>query len=133
MNEDFYATVKLLSGEEIFAKISVMNENDSKFLLVNCPVVLTEIKTKRSSGYKFEPWVKTSTDDLFIVSMNNVLTITENNDEEIIKMHNYFTNQINTSKILASINKDSKVSRKMGYISNIDDARVLLEKIFNDH
>lgn len=131
MNEDFYATVKLISGEEIFAKISIIDENDSQILLVNCPVVITQIQTKRMNGYKFEPWLKTSMDDLLAVNMNNVLTITENNNKEIIKMHKHMAHQINKSQMHSNINKDSKVSRRMGYLSSIDNARILLEKIYN--
>ena len=133
MEEDFYATVKLISGEEIFAKVSVSTENNSSVLLVNNPVVVSPINSKRLSGYKVEPWIKTSNEDLFVVNMNNILTITENNDEEIVKVHQMFLHQMNMSKNYSSINKNSKVSREMGYLSNINDAKNLLEKIYNNN
>lgn len=134
MEEDFYATIKLISGEEIFAKVSVTEENNSSVLLLNNPVVVSEIKNKRVSGYKVEPWIKTSNEDLFVLNMNNVIIITENNNEEIIKMHDYFLQQININTNFSNTNiKRNKVSRRMGYISNIEDAKNLLEKIYNDH
>ena len=39
MEEDFYASIKLVSGEEIFAKISPSEENENLcFLLLN-PII----------------------------------------------------------------------------------------------
>lgn len=133
MEEDFYATIKLISGEEIFAKVSVSTENDSSVLLVNNPVVVSEIKTRRVNGYKVEPWIKTSNEDLFVLNMNNIITITENNNKEIIKMHDFFLQQVNIAKDSTDRVSTSKVSRRMGYLSTIEDAKNLLEKIYNDN
>lgn len=132
MEEDFYATIKLTTGEEIFGRVLVANENNSTLLMISNPVVITEIKTKRATGYKFEPWLKTTNEDLYIINMNSVVTIIENDDAEIHKMHDFFANQLNITKQITNINNSSKVSRKMGYISSIDDAKKLLEKIYND-
>ena len=76
MEEDFYATLKLKSGEEIFAKVAASEENDRTMLLVSHPIVVGEIKNKIGVvGYKIEPWLKTTTDDMFILNMNDVLTM----------------------------------------------------------
>ena len=45
IEDDFYATVKLKSGEEIFAKVAASDEDDRTLLLVTNPVVVSEIKT----------------------------------------------------------------------------------------
>ena len=57
IEDDFYATVKLKSGEEIFAKVAASDEDDRTLLLVTNPVVVSEIKTKTGSpmGYRVEP------------------------------------------------------------------------------
>ena len=46
MEDDFYATIKLLSGEEIFAKVAATEEDDRTLLLVSNPVVVNEIKSR---------------------------------------------------------------------------------------
>ena len=53
IEDDFYATVKLKSGEEIFAKVAASDEDDRTLLLVTNPVVVSEVKTKTGSpvGY----------------------------------------------------------------------------------
>jgi hypothetical protein len=46
MEDDFYASIKLISGEEIFAKVSVCEEDDRTLLLLSNPVTLEEVKMK---------------------------------------------------------------------------------------
>ena len=60
MEEDFYATLKLRSGEEIFARVAASEEEDRTMLVVHHPVIIAEIKGKRGGivGYKVEPWLK---------------------------------------------------------------------------
>ena len=43
MNEDsFYATVKLVTGEEILTEIVEWEENDQDFFLFHNPIIITE-------------------------------------------------------------------------------------------
>ena len=39
IEDDFYATVKFKSGEEIFAKVAATEEEDRTMLLVSNPIV----------------------------------------------------------------------------------------------
>jgi hypothetical protein len=71
--------------------------------------------------------MKTTTEDMFIIHMNNVITMTETNDLEIIMIHQSFVRRIEDMK-----NNRHSVSRKMGYIANVNDAKELLEKIYNN-
>ena len=74
IEEDFYATLKFKSGEEIFARVAASEEDDRTMLLVSNPVVVNEINSKHGVvGYKVEPWLKTTTDDMFFVNLNDVL------------------------------------------------------------
>ncbi len=134
IEEDFYATLKLMTGEEIFAKVAVTNENDETFLLLSNPVIISEIRKNQSFGYRFEPWIKTSNDDFFIVNLNHILLITESNNKQIIKLYDIFVSEFNDYNYES--NKKNKVdnglSKKMGYIANINDAKILLEKIYKN-
>ncbi len=44
MEDDFYATVKLKTGEELFAKVAASEEEDRTMLIVSHPVIVNEIK-----------------------------------------------------------------------------------------
>ena len=51
IEDDFYATVKFKSGEEIFAKVAATEEEDRTMLLVSNPITVQEIKS-RSGIYR---------------------------------------------------------------------------------
>jgi hypothetical protein len=130
IEEDFYCTIKFKNGEEIFAKVAAMEEDERTFLLVSNPVIICEV-LKRSGvvGYKVEPWLKTTTEDLFILNIEDVLTMSESSDVEMIMMHQSFVRQ-NIKN--TNYNKQTKIDRKMGYISNVNDAKEILEKLFKN-
>ena len=61
IEDDFYCTVKLKSGEEIFARVAASEEEDRTMLLVSHPIIVNEIKGRMGVvGYKIEPWLKTN-------------------------------------------------------------------------
>ena len=128
IEDDFYATVKFKSGEEIFAKVAATDEEDRTILLVSNPIVVQEIKSRSGSvGYKIEPWLKTTTDDMFIINLSDILTLSESSDIEMIMMYQDY---IRSSNKVGTDNQ-SNISRNMGYLGNVNDTKELLEKIFN--
>ena len=44
IEEDFYSHIKLITGEELFAKVSVSEEETRTFLLLSNPVILSTVK-----------------------------------------------------------------------------------------
>tara|TARA_R100000995_G_scaffold76390_1_gene45986 strand:+ start:58 stop:453 length:396 start_codon:yes stop_codon:yes gene_type:complete len=129
IEDDFYATIKFKSGEEIFSKVSCSEEEDRIMLLLDNPVVIERIKNKGNiHGYKVEPWLKTTKEDLLIINLEDVLTLVESKDVETIAMHETFSQHQNQY----FDTKQKKLNRKMGYISTINEAKESLEKLFND-
>ena len=129
MEDDFYATIKLKSGEEIFAKVGYSEEENRTFLLLDTPITIERIKNRGGLlGYRVEPWLKTSKDDLFIINMDDVMTLSESKDMETIHMHQTFSIQQDSF----FDNKQKKLDRKMGYISTIKEAKQSLEKLYNN-
>ena len=128
MEEDFYATIKFKSGEEIFAKVGYSEEEDRIFLLLECPITIEKIKNRGGvHGFRVEPWLKTTKDDLFVVNLEDVLTLIESNDMETIAMHETFSKQYDRY-----YNTEKKLDRKMGYISTIKEAKKTLEELYNN-
>jgi len=128
IEDDFYATIKLNTGEEIFAKVSPSEEEDRTFLIVSNPIIVCEIKGRSGIvGYKLEPWLKTTTEDMFIIDLKNVITLSESYDIEMITMYQSYIRESLKEKT-----NQSKISRKMGYISNVNDAKEILEKLFKN-
>ena len=128
IEDDFYATLKLKSGEEIFCKVASTEEETEIILLVSNPIIVHEVKGRVGIvGYKIEPWLKTTTEDMFLINMNDILTMSESNDIEMITMHQ---NYIKNNSLSSDGSSKYKLDRKMGYIANIKDAKTILEKIY---
>ena len=128
IEDDFYATLKLKSGEEIFAKVAATEEDDRTLLLVSNPIIVSELKGRMGTmGYKLEPWLKTTTEDMFILNMDDILTMSESSDMEMIYLYQSYVRQADKSK-----NKQTKLNKEMGYIPSVDDAKEILEKLFKD-
>ena len=128
IEEDFYATVKLKSGEEIFAKVAASEEEDRTMLIIFSPIIVSEIKGRTGMiGYKLEPWLKTTTEDMFIINLDDILTLSESSDIEMITLYQSYIREYDKVK-----NNQSKINRKMGYISNVNDAKEILEKLYKN-
>jgi hypothetical protein len=127
IEDDFYSTIKLTSGEEIFAKVAVSDEDNRMMLILDHPVTIESVERNGNVvGYKLESWLKTTTEDMFLLNMRHVMTMTESTDIEIISLYQNFVRQFNKIKKA----RQPKIDRKMGYISTVGDAKDLLEKIF---
>ena len=126
IEDDFYATIKLKSGEEVFARVAASEEEDRTMLILHTPVTFSEIKNKGGLvGYKVEPWLKTTSDDMFIVNLSDILTLSESSDIEMIMMYqDYLRTSDKENQNQASL------SRSMGYLGTVNDTKELLEKIF---
>ena len=126
IEDDFYATIKLKTGEEIFAKVAASEEEDRTMLIVSNPIIVNEITGRKGVvGYSLEPWLKTTTDDMFILNLEDVLTISESSDIEMIMMYQSFVRE--------PLNKETNkknITKTMGYVSNINDAKEILEKLY---
>ena len=128
IEDDFYGTIKFKNGEEIFAKVAASDEGDRTMLIVHTPVMVSEVKAKGGIvGYKVEPWLKTSREDMFIINMDNVLTLSESFDMEMIGMYQNFLEDFQRSS-----QSTTKLNRKMGYLATVNAARDYLEKMYKD-
>jgi len=126
IEDDFYATIKFKSGEEIFAKVAASEEIDRTILLVSNPIMVNEVQGKKGiMGYRIEPWLKTTKEDMFMIDLKEVLTMSESSDVEMITMYQRWLRD--TSKIK---DDEPKLSREMGYIANVNDAKDILEKLY---
>ena len=125
IEDDFYATIKLKCGDEIFAKVAASDEGDQIYVIITNPIVLEEIKVRgRMAGYKLEPWLKTSTEDMFILELDDILTMSESSDIEMITNYQDYVRR-------SSQTTQMKPTKKMGYISTVSDAKEILEKLYN--
>jgi hypothetical protein len=129
MEEEFYASIKLMSGEEIVAKVSY-DENEDVLIIEN-PRKVNSVEIKRGArgntkGFTFESWMSATYDEMFFIKKDHIITITEL-DSKIQKFYVKYLERENTENMSTKL--DIKYQR--GYVSNIKEARKSLEDIFN--
>ena len=124
---EFSATIKLITGEEIFAKVTPCEENNKYLLLLYEPVIISTINTVNGYGYKIEPWLKTADDDMFIIERDRVITLSECRDQDLISYHEKFIRQKN--KLSYSNPYEEKLGKEQGYVDTVKEMREKLEKL----
>jgi len=124
IEDDFFATIKLKCGDEIFCKVAASEEDERTMLLISHPIQVEPIKTRGSiTGYKFEPWLKTSQEDLFVINLDEVLTMSESENIEMIMNYQDYIRKSTQGNF-------QKLDKKMGYLGNVVDAKEVLEKLY---
>ena len=135
MGEEFYSTIKLISGEEIFALVSVDDTNSQPVIILQNPLVMKMITNKNGMGsmVKVRKWMELADDDMFVMTFDKILTMSECKDQKIIGIYNnYISDEIEDNIDMNMINEPGKVkpTNKMGYVSSVEDARKKFEVLF---
>ena len=132
MSDKFFAVVKLKTGEEVIAKIEPSTELD--VIALDCPAMVGHSNFSRKPGVsviKIEPWIKTGREQTYIVEMSNVITTCEVSDKDVIRAYNKFVKAYYETEDIIKKPKP-KMTKEMGYICNVKDARKSLEDIFKN-
>ena len=132
MSDKFLAVVKLKTGEEVIAKIEPSPELE--VITLDCPAMVGHSNFSRKPGVsviKIEPWIKTGREQTYIVEMSNVITTCEVSDKDVIRAYNKFVKAYYETEPCIEKSKP-KMTKEMGYISNVKDARKSLENIFKN-
>ena len=135
MVDEFYATIKLITGEEIFGLVSVEEDTENPIILITHPVTIKMINAIEGSMVKLNTWLNVPGDDPVVIKWDKVVTMTEIKDKAIISIYNnYLEDEKFYITQIGSANKDNnvknKLTDKMGYISTVNDARKYLEGIY---
>jgi len=124
--DEFYAAIKLVSGEEVMAMVIVDNTGIPEHVVLNNPVICKELRahgTNIPMGYKFEPWMKLSDDETYVLPMEKVITLSQITSSEIVDTYKDLV-EFGFNQSHPDLTKD------MGYVSTVDKARSILEKLY---
>ena len=131
MGDEFYSAIKLTTGEEIFALVYPDDIEGNQILVLQTPVIMKVINTPAGSLLKVKPWMTLPTEDLFVVNMDRVVTMSEIRDERMIEIYNNYIEECQEAyeeEMMST--SEAKITSKMGYISSVDDARKMLESLY---
>ena len=124
--DEFIATVKLVSGEEILTKVIVDYTTQVEQIILDNPVICQEVRSHGANvplGYKFEPWIKMSDEEIYIIDLDKIITLSEIKDDLVIKTYNNIIEG-------GFKRQHPDLDRQMGYVNSVDKARQMIEKLY---
>ena len=137
MGEEFYSSIKLITGEEIFALVCLDENDGDPVLVLQNPVMMKVISTGGTYGVKVKPWMQIPGDDFFIIKLDKIITMTEITDTNVIEFYNRYIedddDDMPLSQNSSSTSGKAEVTKNMGYVSSVEDARKTLEKIYKSN
>ena len=135
MREEFYAIIKLVSGEEVMSLVVIDEHNDESVLLLQDPIVMNMNTNQNMRYVKVKPWLELTDESVFLLTLDKIITMTECKDKKLIEIYKNFNSNndyaIENDKFYK--NKKNglvKPDSKMGYVSSVKDARKKLEELF---
>ena len=130
MEEEFYSIIKLASGEEILSLVSIDENDGDPLVILQNPITMKMIESSKGIYIKVKSWMELSSDDFFIVRPDKIITMTETKDDKLIEVYNSYIEEDDSIEVHTPSGK-TKPSRKMGYVSSVEDARKQLENLYN--
>ena len=130
MEEEFYATIKLVSGEELVSKVCYLTEEDK--IMLERPLVVENSKQRKGqleiTGFALKEWISATFDNMFVINRDHVLTMVEI-EGEIVDFYEKTLLRMETGKSIAG--RGNKIPRGSGYLGSVKEMKKSLEDLFN--
>ena len=127
MEDEFYGVIKLTTGEEIFAMISIDENDGDPVIMLQSPVIMKVFNNPTGQYVKIKPWLEIPEEDIFLLKYDKIITMTEVKNEQMIQFYDrYLSDDDFDFEIDGRVN----LSDHMGLLSTVEDARKKLEDIY---
>tara|TARA_B100000131_G_C17880971_1_gene518304 strand:+ start:72 stop:485 length:414 start_codon:yes stop_codon:yes gene_type:complete len=127
MGDEFYGAIKLITGEEIFALISIDENDGNPIVMVQSPVIMKVLTHGAGQYVKIKPWLELPDEDMFLIVYDRIITMSEVKDKQII---HFYERYLNDDEVDIEMDGKVRISDQIGYVSTVEDARKNLENIF---
>jgi len=95
MGDEFYAIIKLVSGEEILSLVCPDENDGDAVLILQNPITMKMLETPHGIHVKVKSWMELASDNFFIIRPDKILTMTETHDKRMIEIYtNYLLKMI---------------------------------------
>ena len=133
MEEEFVATIKLTTGEEIISKVSYMPDDDS--LVLENPMQVSGIdqqkKNVKVNGFALHEWIHSTLDHMFVLPKQHVITMTEVEDKKIQHFYNETVKRHIVELTSFKEASEPKVfTRDMGNLGSVKNTKTFLEDLY---
>tara|TARA_B100001113_G_C20733282_1_gene458933 strand:+ start:195 stop:599 length:405 start_codon:yes stop_codon:yes gene_type:complete len=127
MGEEFHGVIKLITGEEIFAMISIDENDGDPIIMLQSPVVMKVLSNGTGQYVKVKPWLELPNDDIFLIKYDKIITMTEITDNQMITFYERYLNDDDPDM---ELDGRVKLNTNLGFVSTVEDARKKLEDIY---
>ena len=130
----FFATLKLVTSEEVLGEVMPATENGTDFFILSNPIVIAEnnqIDTEKGvvmSGLVPRKWMLYANEDMTIVYKQHVVSISEMDRFGT----DFYKKALVAAKCSSPIKKKVESQKNTGYIGKIKQLRDKLEQVFDD-
>ena len=142
-DEQFFGTIKLITGEEVLGEILVSEDPDTKqdLIFIQNPaktkiVELDAEDEQQRVAMGFIRWMNFSDEDFYIVAEDKILTVAPLSTEAPIMYQFFVKQELGPAKKKANpmapdvVSEPSELNYKQGYIGTVEEARKKLEDLF---
>ena len=130
----FFATLKLITSEEILAEVMPQDEEGTEFFVVSNPITINEshqIDSEKGivmSSLAPRKWMMYSNEDLVIIYRNHVVSISEMDKFG----EDFYKKALIAAKCSSPIKKKVETKNHTGYVGKIDKLRKRLERHYKN-
>ena len=129
MREEFHGVIKLITGEEIFALVSVDENDGDPIIMLQSPVIIKVFNNPTGQYVKIKPWLEIPEEDIFLIKYDKIVTMSEIKDKQMIEFYDRF---LNDNELDIEIDGRVNINQSMGLLTTVEEARQHLEKIYKN-
>tara|TARA_Y100000766_G_C18420949_1_gene372025 strand:+ start:53 stop:463 length:411 start_codon:yes stop_codon:yes gene_type:complete len=130
MGEEFHGVIKLITGEEIFAMISIDENDGDPVIMLQSPVIMKVYQNPTGQYVKVRPWLELPNEDIFLIKYDKIITMTEVSDKQMI---DFYQKYLNDEDVDIEFDGRVKLNTRLGLVSTVEEARRNLEKIYQNN
>lgn len=134
MEEQFYAAIKMVTGEEVLARTMKSKENGVEIFLLDEPIVIgesTSIDRERNvalSGLVPRKWMNYGGDGLVVVYKQHIVSMSEMDRWSI----EFYEKALLAARVSSPIKKKVQQEEHSGYLGTTKDYRKYLERLYRN-
>lgn len=139
-DEQFFGVIKLTTGEEILGEILVSQDPDTQkdMIFIQNPAKTKIIELENESeesnhrvAMGMIRWMNFSDEDFYVLEEKAVISIAPMSKESVLMYKRWVKKEINNEEDADEI--EIPMNKNMGLLAKVDEARKLLEKIYNSN
>ena len=132
IEEPFFATIKMVTGEEVLSEVMPSEEHGIHFFVLNDPIVINENNTIDPnkgiviSGLIPKKWLLYSSDGMTIVNQEHIITMSEMDKFGV----EFYKKALIAAKVSSPIKRKVESKDNSGYLGSTESYREQIKRMY---